>query len=303
VSSFSSDCIFIFDKLDNWILDEPNGEKTVAIGHCCLTLSADKMEFGIQGPDCIEVDTVKPATKIQRDLLFKTMADAGYTFDFEKKELKEVKQEKTMHNKLTDFESSLKHIMEEAIECGDTRNLKADADMLLRFAQKSAVWSEEDEKIYSRIYNLIHEAAFANYDVDEDGKELGEYAKITNWFKSLKGRVQPKEKWCEEDKEALEVAIIALEDMYDPDEPETYAGYTLTFDKAAERLKSLKERVQPRPKQEWSEDDEKNFNEAISYIKDTALRNWLKSRVGCEVDCTNTWKPSDAQPLKACFGY
>lgn len=41
-------------------------------------------------------------------------------------------------------------------------------------------------------------------------------------------------------------AIIALEDMYDPDEPERcYAGYTLTFDKAAERLKSL------RPKSQW----------------------------------------------------
>lgn len=49
-------------------------------------------------------------------------------------------------------------------------------------------WSEEDEKIYNRIYDLIH-AAYANYDVDEDGKELGEYAKITSWFQSLKERV------------------------------------------------------------------------------------------------------------------
>lgn len=91
-SSFSSDCIFIFDKLDKWKFDEPNGDRVVATGHCCLTLSADNMEFGIQGPDCIEVDTVKPATKIQRDLLFKTMADAGYTFDFEKKKLKKIEQ-------------------------------------------------------------------------------------------------------------------------------------------------------------------------------------------------------------------
>ena len=49
-------------------------------------------------------------------------------------------------------------------------------------------WSEEDEKISSRVYDLIHAAAYANYDVDEDEKELGEYAKITNWFKSLKER-------------------------------------------------------------------------------------------------------------------
>ena len=54
--------------------------------------------------------------------------------------------------------------------------------------QPKQEWSEEDEKNYNRIYDIIHAAAFANYDVDEDGKECGEYAKITEWFKSLKER-------------------------------------------------------------------------------------------------------------------
>ena len=36
---------------------------------------------------------VYPATKDQRDILFEGMADAGYTFDFEKKELKEIEIE------------------------------------------------------------------------------------------------------------------------------------------------------------------------------------------------------------------
>jgi hypothetical protein len=92
-SSFSSDCIFIFDRLDKWKFDEPNGDRAVATGYCCLTLSADNMEFGIQGPDCIEVDTVKPATKIQRDLLFQKMKEAGYEWDTEKKELKKIENE------------------------------------------------------------------------------------------------------------------------------------------------------------------------------------------------------------------
>ena len=35
---------------------------------------------------------VKPATKEQRETLMKAMADAGYTFDFEKKELKRIEQ-------------------------------------------------------------------------------------------------------------------------------------------------------------------------------------------------------------------
>jgi hypothetical protein len=48
--------------------------------------------------------------------------------------------------KLTEFEKAVKQVMEEAIECGDTHNLKADADMLLSLVHKSA-WSEEDEAI------------------------------------------------------------------------------------------------------------------------------------------------------------
>lgn len=38
------------------------------------------------------VEKVQPATKEQRDTLMKAMTDAGYTFDFDKKELKEVAQ-------------------------------------------------------------------------------------------------------------------------------------------------------------------------------------------------------------------
>lgn len=66
--------------------------------------------------------------------------------------------------------------------------------------QKPA-WSEKDEKIYSRIYDLIHAAAFTNCSVDEDGNELGEYAKITNWLKALKDRVQPQTTWKPSDEQ------------------------------------------------------------------------------------------------------
>ena len=91
-TGFHNDCIFIFNGLDNWKFDEPNGDRAVATGYCCLFVSADKMEFGMQGPDCIEVNTVKPATKIQRDLLFQKMHEAGYEWDADKKELKKIEQ-------------------------------------------------------------------------------------------------------------------------------------------------------------------------------------------------------------------
>ena len=88
---FYSDCIFIFNGLDRWRFDEPNGDRAVATGYCCLTLSANNMEFGIQGPDCIEVDTVKPATKKQSTLLFRKMKEAGYEWDAENKSLCTIK--------------------------------------------------------------------------------------------------------------------------------------------------------------------------------------------------------------------
>lgn len=95
--------------------------------------------------------------------------------------------------------------------------------------------------------------------------------------------------WSEEDEDAIGMAIIALEDMYDEDEPNTtYGGYNLPFNKAAERLKSLKDRVQP--KQEWSEEDERMCQETIDWFERKcfpfALENenparksitWLKS--------------------------
>ena len=43
----------------------------------------------------IDSDNLVPATKEQRDTLMKEMADAGYTFDFEKKELKKIEQKPT----------------------------------------------------------------------------------------------------------------------------------------------------------------------------------------------------------------
>ena len=86
-TGWNNDCIFIFKGIDRWIFDETNRDKVVATGYCCLFVSSDKMELGPQGPDCIEVNTIQPATKIQRDLLFEKMEKAGYKWDDEKKEL------------------------------------------------------------------------------------------------------------------------------------------------------------------------------------------------------------------------
>lgn len=109
-TGFHNDCIFIFNGLDNWKFDEPNGDRAVATGYCCLSVSADNMEFGMQGPDCVEVNTVKPATKIQRDLLFRKIKEAGYKWDAEKKELKKIEHKPTWSD---EDESNFQGIIDE----------------------------------------------------------------------------------------------------------------------------------------------------------------------------------------------
>ena len=85
--------------------------------------------------------------------------------------------------------------------------------------------------------------------------------------KELKKVEQNPAEWSEEDEDAINMAVIALEDMYSENEPETtYAGYSLPFDKAASRLKSLKERVQPQLKQEWSVEDERMLDEMHKFF-------------------------------------
>jgi hypothetical protein len=70
---------------------------------------------------------------------------------------------------LSDFERSLKHIIEEAIEGGD---------MLLRLAQNHA-WSEEDSEILSMLIDLV------------ESKEGSMEAKVelVAWLKSIRQRI------------------------------------------------------------------------------------------------------------------
>ena len=86
-SESNSNCIFLYQNTHEI---EPN--RTVAVAHCCIDVYANKIEFGIQGPDCIDVKNVKPATKGQRDLLLQKMKEAGYEWDVEKKELKKIER-------------------------------------------------------------------------------------------------------------------------------------------------------------------------------------------------------------------
>lgn len=227
------------------------------------------------------IDKAKPATKEQCDILFQKMGEYGYTWNAEKKELLEIEEE------LTDFEKSLKHIMIETLECGDTRNLKADAEMLLRLANKPKEWSHEDDVMVHDILGLLPVKTRPEYNQRRE-----------DWLKSLKGRVQPQE-LNEEDEDMVRYIGNAITCK---DSAKYLEEKGIDMIKAHRWLESFK----PQLKQEWSEEDENNINSIVSRLEvdisywesrsktrtneDEKLINWLKS-----LRPQNKWRPSNEQ--------
>lgn len=162
-------------------------------------------------------EEVEPATKEQRDTLMKAMADAGYTFDFDKKVLKKIEQ------KPTDEE------MKETLR---TEYEKGRADVIAEM--QKLVWSEEDTEISSMLIDLV------------ESKEESMEATIefVTWLKSLKDRAlpKPKQEWSEEDEKMISDIVTYLN---------RYGNYILNkneekaaeIHKAADWIKSLKDKV------------------------------------------------------------
>lgn len=118
----------------------------------------------------------------------------------------------------------------------------AEKKELKKVEQKSSEWTEEDERKLESIIDSIRFLSFTH----PEWKPV--YDGDIEWLNGIKDRIylQPRQEWTEEDSDAIEQAIIALEDMFDKDHPlSCYSGYKLPFDKAAERLKSIKNRIFP----------------------------------------------------------
>ena len=130
-------------------------QEYIGNGNCKCYCSVCDLEFEIpsQGDDdnSYGCHNAKPATKEQRDTLMKAMADAGYSFDFEKKELK------LLITNGGDFLES------------ENR-------------EQNPAWSEEDKNfMYDALSNLTELK-------DRYGEGYGNVGKCIDWLKSLKDR-------------------------------------------------------------------------------------------------------------------
>ena len=105
---------------------------------------------------------VVPATKEQRDTLMKAMADAGYTFDFEKKELKKIEQPK-----LTKFEDAIREIKTRIAQCnGFNRKNREEVFSLLDSLRPQSTWKPSEEQLDS-LYDVLNPCDGFNREVLE----------------------------------------------------------------------------------------------------------------------------------------
>ncbi len=116
----------------------------------------------------------RPATKEQRDTLMKAMADAGYTFDFEKKKLKKIENEITIPFGAKDSE------LQEAIYyIPKGFHAEIDDDKVVIKKGENVAWSEEDEGRLQSCLNILQAKGI-----------IGVTDTInTKWLKSLKQRL------------------------------------------------------------------------------------------------------------------
>ena len=136
------------------------------------------------------------------------------------------------------------------------------------------------------LFAKMHEAG---YEWDAEKKEL---KKISQEYPLTPDKPavfsEQKPVWSEEDEDAMGMAIIALENMYDPNSPnDTYAGYTMPFNKAALRLRALRER--PCTENEWCEDDEKMIRGLIAICDEWATSHSFYPIENCDMEKLKNW--------------
>jgi len=276
--STSLEYVTVDENAHLWtIQDAKDGD--VLYSHCCKLLwiykDGNSCYIGNNlnyNENCVVVNSsicipndVTPATKEQRDLLFQKIKESGYEWNVEKKELNKI--EKQGEQKPTP-----------KFKIGDT----------IHKIGENTVFPMTIEKIEDGYYVCNNSHSFVNIEF-QDYYELVEQK--PSWSKEDSKNLNSV-KWIIENSDNLNKIFETI------DSPDYIKKYFIDW------LKSLKDRVQPKSKQEWSEEDEDVINHLIAIcagakryrqfagcLQDdiTKYQTWLKSIK------PNHWKPSEEQ--------
>lgn len=168
------DFIFIYDNT------------SILQAYCYYSNEINRFIIEDRGHHCPwNMQEVTPASKEQRDKFEKAMAESGYEFDFDKKELKKIEQNPE-YAQLTEFEEAIKDMMNDyrdAIGDSDatTEEVKKHSAYLQSLiSQTPAKWGEEDEKNLIDVICILQN--ITSYDKQYDG--------YIDWLKSLRPKRQ-----------------------------------------------------------------------------------------------------------------
>ena len=152
-----------------------NGSKNeVTVGAYCGFNAKHRFSFAY---NYVINQNITPATKEQRNILFQKMKEAGYTFDFEKKELKKLKF-KVGDEVITENEKSLTitKIDEEGYWSNDLFICGFNTEHVWNLVEQKPTWSEEDDMMLECVLDKIG--------------DLGTGVMCKGWLKSLKNRIK-----------------------------------------------------------------------------------------------------------------
>ncbi len=185
---------------------------------------------------------IHPATKEQCNTLKKAMADAGYTFDFERKELKKIKDETEIPYGSKDSE-----LQEDTYYIPKGFHAEIDGDkVVIKKGEKPTAWSEEDEKSLDALITSLNNERFYKHLKTLKGVDVNV---VIDWLKSLKDRVgcesncTATKEWGEEDKTALGDALWCCKQAASIAKNENDMGNIWYAEKW---LKSLEGRIHPK---------------------------------------------------------
>lgn len=157
--------------------------------YACINLNCITNHVAINDSIIIPSD-VCPADRVQKSILFQKMEEAGYEWNVEKKEPKNIEDEIEIPFGAKDSE-----LQEETYYIPKGFHAEIEDDkVVIKKGEKSAAWSDEDD------YNL--QCMIAKVTLDIQKGNIGRNNELIDWLKSIKQRIEWKP--SEEQMEAFE---------------------------------------------------------------------------------------------------
>ena len=153
----------------------------------------------------------------------------------------------------------------------------------------------EDEKARKWLTNLVENLGDA---ADEDAEKELEVMRPLALAYLEKQKEQKTAEWSEEDVDMLNSCISSIEEAKENRYAYKETDGDTSYDHEIDWLKSLPERFNLTPKQEWTEEDSINLNSILNHLKEyltngayTYYESWLNS-------LRPSWKPSEDEECK-----